>query len=447
MAGVNGLARPTLSTSYEALAGWLDTGLLSPRDLTDDLRGLGALLLAEAEDRDWMDRKDVLRMVLNQERPERAVAHLHGALRAQALMRHAEREGVGQEPPATPRFVLLTPAEVKSRPPPRFVVDDLLVANSLAELYGAPGSFKSFLALGIALDVSAPRPTLGRDVLGGPAVYVSAEGSAGMGQRIRAWEVHTGLAAPERCRFLLDQPQLLDRQQVEALRAVVAAMPQTPVLIAIDTLARVMVGGEENSNKDMGLVVAALDLLRADTGACVLLLHHPNRAGTNARGGGGLDGALDTQLEIKREGETAGVFCRKQKDAAEFAPIFLRRRVVDVAGEGRIGQTSVVLEPSEGGISALTLPAQQVAAALWETFGEDGASTSTWQRVCDKIPESTFYRCRLELLNGGYVSTANPGQRGARYRVTVKYLEASGEFVEEHRSQTVSGGRLVEAGR
>lgn len=335
-----------------------------------------------------------------------------------------------QAPAPAARFPLLTPAQVKRRPPPEFLVDGLLVRNTLAMLYAPPASFKSFLALGIALDVAAGRETLGRHVHAGSVLYISAEGSAGLSQRIRAWEVANGTTAPESCYFLLEQPQVLDHEQLAELAASIAALPEPPVLILIDTLARVVVGAEENSNKDMGLAIAAVDRLRRQTGACIWLIHHCGRNGAGPRGASAFDGALETIIEMKREGDVVALHCTKQKDAQDFAPIFLERRVISLVDQGAIGDSSMVLVPSERQIAILTGVAQQIASTLWETFGEDGATDSTWRKVCAAVADRSFYRAKRELLDTGYVASTNPGARGARFRCTVKYLEASGEYSE-----------------
>ena len=56
------------------------------------------------------------------------------------------------------------------------------------------------------------------------------------------------------------------------------ARREEPKLIIFDTLARCMVGGDENSPLDMGRAVAAADRVRVETGAAVLLVHHPTKA-------------------------------------------------------------------------------------------------------------------------------------------------------------------------
>ena len=59
-----------------------------------------------------------------------------------------------------------------------------------------------------------------------------------------------------------------------------------------------MVGGDENSSKDMGNLIAGADALCRATGATVLLVHHTPRNGDNLRGHTSLEGAVDTAIWV-----------------------------------------------------------------------------------------------------------------------------------------------------
>ena len=73
-------------------------------------------------------------------------------------------------------------------------------------------------------------------------------------------------------------------------------------LIFIDTFARSMPGGDENSAKDVGVVVDALDVVRQASGAAVFALHHSTKEGSSARGLSAYLGACDTELEVSAVG-------------------------------------------------------------------------------------------------------------------------------------------------
>src|SRR6516164_6122263 len=53
------------------------------------------------------------------------------------------------------RYELLTPADLAALPAPSWMIENILPKNSLAVLYGEPGSGKTFVALSIALSIAA----------------------------------------------------------------------------------------------------------------------------------------------------------------------------------------------------------------------------------------------------------------------------------------------------
>jgi AAA domain len=92
-------------------------------------------------------------------------------------------------------------------------------------------------------------------------------------------------------------------------------------------------GADENSQRDMSLVVAARDRIAAETGAIVLLIHHPNKANDVERGSNVLRCAVDTLHRVKRDHGDVVLTCEKQKDAAPFGDLRLRLQPVEV-GDG-----------------------------------------------------------------------------------------------------------------
>ena len=48
-------------------------------------------------------------------------------------------------------------------------------------------------------------------------------------------------------------------------------------IIEIDTLSRIMAGGDENNAADMTALIRNIDTLRAATGAHVVLVHHTGK--------------------------------------------------------------------------------------------------------------------------------------------------------------------------
>jgi DNA-binding transcriptional ArsR family regulator len=312
-------------------------------------------------------------------------------------------------------FEFFTPAEIQNRPRPEPLIGDILPARCLAAIYGPPGSGKTFLALDWAFSLGSGVPWHGRGLEPARVVYVSAEGVSGLGPRIAAWRKHRGVevGGEPAVSFVLDAVQLLDGSEVDRFVAdVQAALEAPPVLIVFDTLARCLIGSDENSAKDMGLAIANADRIRRTLGCAVLLVHHTNANGERERGSTALRGAVDVLHLLKATGRAHTLTCEKAKDSAAFDPIeFELRQVSD----------SAVLTPiSRMGVSGFNISVGAVEAlrSLSQAALPEGLSITKWEEVANLSP-STFYRHRKALWDGGFV-TRDKEARGALYRLTEK---------------------------
>ncbi len=94
---------------------------------------------------------------------------------------------------------------------------------------------------------------------------------------------------------------LFDRLEVEAFTELATELD--PRLVVFDTLARCSVGADENSARDMGVVVAALDRVKAATGAATGVVHHSGKRRERTHGSSALLGAMDTVIAVSGPGE------------------------------------------------------------------------------------------------------------------------------------------------
>jgi hypothetical protein len=315
------------------------------------------------------------------------------------------------------RFTVLDTAALLALPRPTYLVDEVLVRDSLAVLYAAAGAGKSFVALDIALSVATGLPWQGHAVHRGAVVYIAAEGGAGLGQRVRAWMTAHQITSIDDAWFVLAAVNLLDEREVTAFLAELAEIPVKPVLLTADTLARCLVGGDENLAKDMGAAVAALDRLRETLGCTVLVLHHTARHHGDERGSTALRGAADTMLAVTKDGDTVTIACAKQKDAVPFDEITLRLVPID---------ESCVLEPAPEASQTkrATGAARTALKALDEQFDDEGASYTQWSKASG-LEERTFLRVRKTVVTNGWVDKRGKG-RSARYVLTPSGTEALG---------------------
>jgi AAA domain len=294
-------------------------------------------------------------------------------------------------------------AALDKLPDPEPLIDGILYRNSLAWLHGKPAAGKSFVALDWAACVAAGLPWQERETFPGPVLYVIAEGSTGMGRRKRAWEEQAG----ERMAvtFLPVPVQLRQLPDVHALAVI--AVEMRPVLVVFDTQARVTVGLEENSARDMGLLVDAAEQLRACCGACVLFVHHEPRSGENLRGSTALEGAAMTEIRASRDGAHITLANLKQKEAEEFAPVHLTLRP---------RCESAVIAANDLGSSSLPGSQDAILSCWRDTFGAEIAITMRAVIDACGLPERTCYRAVKHLVMGGFVANVGTVKR-PQYRL------------------------------
>jgi hypothetical protein len=245
-------------------------------------------------------------------------------------------DGEADEPSPVEVFEskMLTLDAMELLPPPEYVIDKLLAKNSVAAIYGAPGGGKSFLALDLGAHIATGSWWQGREVEKGQVLFVAAEGSGGWPKRAAAWKKFNRTHTVPDFHIYPGTVNLLNPGQVGVL--VEVCRKWKFALVVIDTVARSMVGGDENTAKDMGMVVDAADWVKTACGGCVLLIHHSGKdTAAGLRGSSALLGATDTVMEVKAGEDGMELVCRKQKDDAEFMPFRLALEVVEVTVGGQ----------------------------------------------------------------------------------------------------------------
>lgn len=299
------------------------------------------------------------------------------------------------------RSKLLRGAEITKLPKPVPLIAGFLDLDSLALLYGPSGSGKSFIALDWAMSVATGSWWLGHAIHPGPVLYVIAEGATGFGDRVEAWQQHQTLYNdPENAIWLPVAVDIHSPTWAQALATLAAELGV--VLVVVDTLARSMVGADENSGRDMGIVIHGADLIRRATQACVLLVHHTGKnIEAGARGHSALLAAVDSSLACKSADDIITLETEKQKNHA--GDITMRLKLTPT------GDSCAVDRYRGGPITEgdqLPRAALELLATLSEIDTGTGVSSTTW-RDSSGVAVRTFYRWQKGLLALGF--TANIG--------------------------------------
>lgn len=276
---------------------------------------------------------------------------------------------------------LLSSMDLDDLPEAEVLVEGFLVKESVARLYGPPKSYKSFVMLDMAACVGAGIPWCGKyKTTQARVLYVVAEGVRGIKRRVRAWEA-LNKRAMTGVQFYDRAVQLGNRKEVADL--IRTARRGNFEFIILDTQARCTVGLEENSAKEMGVVVAALDVLKEVTGACVALVHHSGAQGGRARGSSAILGALDAEFEVEADKDTMSVevHTRAQKDLAEAKSVVFDLASPD-GGSLAVRPRRQWYQARPEDLSPLGEEFMNVLRAV-DTFGGAGATASQVAKAMD----------------------------------------------------------------
>lgn len=262
-----------------------------------------------------------------------------------------------------------------SVPDPVPLIDGWLFMDSLARINGKPGQGKSFIAADLALSVATGIPWRGVPVRQGPVVALVAEGLSGFKQRVRAWESDRGTKAGRMLHLFPRAVQATGPEWPEFIEWVVA---QHPVLITLDTQARISVGVKENDPTAQGELVHALEELRRRTGAAVLVVHHASKAGTDdsGRGSNAMEGAMVSEFFVTKSGFTITMKTTKQKDIETPKPMNMTLK--------KVGE-SAVIDNGPGIVELSKDMSRERAIALYHImqrhFGGDGGMGGTRAQI------------------------------------------------------------------
>lgn len=257
-------------------------------------------------------------------------------------------------PPAR-EFGLLYADEIRPTLETSDFVEDVLCEEQFSVIYGESNCGKTFFMLDLAMHVALGREWRGKQVSQGAVIYAALEGGHGTRNRIVAFREHFCInesiplaVIPSTINFLDPQGDVLTL--VAAIAKAQAKLGNVK-LIVIDTLARAISGGDENSSVDMGRLVANADYIRAVTGAHIAFIHHSGKdAVKGARGHSSLRAAVDTEIEISRPDEKSPSTIKivKQREMEMIEEMAFRlERVVLGKNQRDKEVTSCVVMPAE----------------------------------------------------------------------------------------------------
>jgi len=253
------------------------------------------------------------------------------AREVQTAIDGARRKGWTPEQTFTPNIDTGTPPAPKAAPgvewyddiepslTDSYIVKGILGAGTMSVVYGPSNSGKTFFVLDLAFHIAAGAPWRGIRVKQAAVLYLAAEGGSGVANRIAALRMDTGVCDIPLALRRAGMDLLHDNADLQTIydltREVQARGGDIPTLIVIDTLSRIMAGGDENSAADMTLLIRNIDAIREATGAHIMLVHHTGKdTARGARGHSSLRAATDTEIEVQNEDGNRAAMVTKQRD-------------------------------------------------------------------------------------------------------------------------------------
>ena len=208
----------------------------------------------------------------------------------------------------------------------RWIVKGLIPSDGTGIIYGESGSYKTFVALDLALHIAHGIPWCGRKTLSGPVLYIAGEGGTSLRYRIQAWHQHHDLAPDTAALLVCTTPLPLNdatyvarvKAEIQQIRAEIG----DPVLIVVDTLSQNF-DGDENSSSEMAafLRTLATEIRAICPGSSVILIHHTGHDTKRARGSYTIKANTDFMFRLEGQAHKATLTCEKMKDAECPAPL------------------------------------------------------------------------------------------------------------------------------
>ena len=330
-------------------------------------------------------RKDIACQLLfghTEKSPEREVKELGEKLRQTApslkpVTRKAltARVELLHQPAPDKRYELRTADDLALQPPALYRVKNIFFRDAIAAIFGQSGGGKSFAAIDLAFSISDGNDWFGYRVEPCDVLYIALEGQAGLAQRVKAVREKRGAEAGKRVKFMTSPFSLMFSDDIAALIATVKDAGIRNGVIMLDTLNAAIPGADENASADMGRAIAATKRIREECGGLVILIHHSGKDATKGlRGHSSLHAALDTVIEVTRDGDRRCWKLAKAKDGRDGVEHQFRLDVLEVGlDEDGDPITSCVVVPEESTADAVRrakVPAGGNQRIVWDAVND-----------------------------------------------------------------------------
>ncbi len=270
-------------------------------------------------------------------------------------IRRFPRSGIPDTISSFPDIPLTAQIENESS---RWLIEGVIRESSINLLTGPPSGFKTWLALVIAGAVSQGADFLDCETIRTPVLYLDFENPLSViRERQKTLSLHDGPFLRIWGHWLKDSPPVIgDRRLIKIAR-------RLHPLIIVDSLRRFHTG-DENSARQMALVIAYLRRL-TDAGATVLLLHHQDKSKNFKYRGStdilaGVDAAFELRMEKSKHETILSLRCYKHR--------FIQEPKLTLRADLESGRFEVVDDSSD---EALLFQIKKIQKAINDESGMD----------------------------------------------------------------------------
>lgn len=192
-----------------------------------------------------------------------------------------------------------------------YIIDDWITERGRSVIGGPSGSGKSFLGIHAGMCIARGVDFLGSQVKQGGVIYQAGEGGTGIWNRLKAYRKHFDVPADEDVPIVIlpAKIDLFSREGdtaalIDEINAWKLTMSHPLRVVFIDTLATATIGADENSGKDMSVVLANIAEIEEKCGAHVCLVHHMNADGKKLRGHTSIHANVDQVITVTKDETT-----------------------------------------------------------------------------------------------------------------------------------------------
>ena len=226
------------------------------------------------------------------------------------------------------KYPLYNSAQVQTWPAYDWIIPGVLPKIGTGAIFGESRIGKSFLTLDLATKLALGEPWFGYPTTQSRVVYFPAESWQGLRPRLEAIEAQIGQPLPQNLQFMRESIDFCDANHVDML---VATLKDTVDVIFIDTFNAVTPNTDENSGKDMGIVLAGVRKIVDLCNCLVFFVHHSGYSETSRmRGHSSLPARLDVRIQVRQTNGLPAWKSKGQREGSDTCEHIYRLQPVDL---------------------------------------------------------------------------------------------------------------------